>query len=261
MGVPLVELDGDVLTETSERLHRRIGERFPGSGLERRGAELTELIVRLRARAVAITEPIWWIRWLYAALALIVTIGVAAAPIEVSEPIEMSLVGWVQFVQAAVNDLILAGAGLAFLSTLDTRIKRGRALKELHEIRSFAHVIDMMQLTKDPQRLASTAGRNTASSPKSTMDAYDLGRYLDYCSELLSLSAKGAAMIAQRFDDPAVLAAVNEIETLTSGLSRKIWQKLMVLMATNPEAAPTSALRPPARSEPPDADGLPPVLT
>ena len=68
------------------------------------------------------------------------------------------------------------------------------------------------------------------------MGSFELGRYLDYCSELLSLSAKGAAVIAQRFDDPPVLAAVNEIEALTSGLSRKIWQKLMILDARTARA-------------------------
>ena len=31
------------------------------------------------------------------------------------------------------------------------------------------------------------------------------------------------------------LAAVNEVEELTTGLSRKIWQKLMILYAMGPE--------------------------
>jgi hypothetical protein len=33
----------------------------------------------------------------------------------------------------------------------------------------------------------------------------------------------------QNFDDSVTLAAVNEIENLTAGLSRKIWQKIMIL--------------------------------
>ena len=32
----------------------------------------------------------------------------------------------------------------------------------------------------------------------------------------------------QDFDDPVTLAAVNEIEILTNGLARKIWQKIMI---------------------------------
>lgn len=33
----------------------------------------------------------------------------------------------------------------------------------------------------------------------------------------------------QELDDAVALAAVNEVESLTTGLSRKIWQKLMIL--------------------------------
>jgi hypothetical protein len=31
------------------------------------------------------------------------------------------------------------------------------------------------------------------------------------------------------FDDPVALAAVNEVEELTTGLSRKIWQKIIII--------------------------------
>jgi len=56
-----------------------------------------------------------------------------------------------------------------------------------------------------------------------------LSRYLDYCSEMLSLTGKIAALYVQTYDDGVALAAVNEVEGLTTGLSRKIWQKLMIL--------------------------------
>lgn len=54
-------------------------------------------------------------------------------------------------------------------------------------------------------------------------------RYLDYSSEMLSLAGKVAALYAQGFSDPVALSAVNEVENLTTGLSRKIWQKIMIL--------------------------------
>ena len=69
------------------------------------------------------------------------------------------------------------------------------------------------------------------------MTRFELGRYLDYCSELLSLVSKIAALYVQRFDDEVVLGAVNEVETLTNGLSRKIWQKIMILDTTTGENA------------------------
>jgi hypothetical protein len=249
--MPLVELDADVLEATVQLLRDRISERFPGSGLSRRGDDLLEIIAQIRQRVAEIARPIWWIRALYALVGVIVFIGLAAVPIELPNAGVRDVFDWVQIVESAVNDIVLLGAGLVFVSTVETRLKRRRALRELHEIRSFAHVIDMMQLTKDPHRVLGYEGRVTTSSPHETLSAFELGRYLDYCSELLALSAKGAAVVAQHFDDPAVLAAVNEIEALTTGLSRKIWQKLVVLMSSDPDIPATPLLGPAAAAPAP----------
>jgi hypothetical protein len=113
---------------------------------------------------------------------------------------------------------------------LERRIKRTRALEALHELRVIAHVIDMHQLQKDPDRAAARVP-DTSASPKDQLTPGELARYLDYCSELLSLTGKVAALYMQEMTDSATLAAANEIEALTSGLSRKIWQKLMILHA------------------------------
>jgi hypothetical protein len=124
--------------------------------------------------------------------------------------------------------LFYLGAVILFLFTVEGRIKRRRALRFLRELRALAHIVDMHQLTKDPDRLL-THGQNTPSSPAREMTRFELGRYLDYCSEMLSLISKIAALYIQNFDDPVVLAAVDEVEALTTGLSRKIWQKIMIL--------------------------------
>jgi hypothetical protein len=115
-----------------------------------------------------------------------------------------------------------------FLLTLESRIKRRRALGSLHQLRSVVHIVDMHQLTKDPERLMSPQP-DTTSSPERSMSAPELGRYLDYCSEMLSLTSKIAASFVQSFNDPIVLSTVNEIETLATGLSGKIWQKITLL--------------------------------
>jgi hypothetical protein len=117
-----------------------------------------------------------------------------------------------------------------FLVTIEARVKRRRALRAIHELRAIAHVIDMHQLTKDPEWVLQR-GRESVIVPRRAMSLFELSRYLDYCSEALSLTGKVAAVYVQRFDDPVALAAVNEVETLTTGLSRKIWQKLSVLYA------------------------------
>ncbi|HQH27140.1 MAG TPA: hypothetical protein PLP17_07065, partial [Oligoflexia bacterium] len=83
---------------------------------------------------------------------------------------------------------------------------------------------------KDPEGLLNR-GPATLSSPTAhrMMTPFELGRYLDYCTELLSLCGKIAVLYVQNFSDPLAVAAVNEIETLTTDLSRKIWQKLVIL--------------------------------
>ena len=130
-----------------------------------------------------------------------------------------------------LQDVVYISVALAFLVTAESRIKRRRALNFIRELRALAHVVDMHQLTKDPDRLLH--GTDTASSPQRMRSRDDLGRYLDYCSEMLSLTSKLAALYAARLPDPVVLQAVDEVEALTTGLSRKIWQKIMIL-----EAAP-----------------------
>jgi hypothetical protein len=69
----------------------------------------------------------------------------------------------------------------------------------------------------------------TASSPVRTLSRAELVRYLDYCSEMLALISKLAALFPQPLQDPIVLDSVNDIETLTADLSRKIWQKITIL--------------------------------
>ena len=119
------------------------------------------------------------------------------------------------------------GLAIFFLVTIESRLKRRRALAAMHELRVIAHLIDMHQLTKDPEQLL--AGETTASSPQRSMSSFELGRYLDYCSEMLALIGKLAAVYVQHFDDAVVLEAANEIEDLTTGLSHKIWQKITLI--------------------------------
>lgn len=69
----------------------------------------------------------------------------------------------VQISEAGINDIVLIGAAIFFLVSVEIRIKRSRALEALHELRTIAHVIDMHQLTKDPTLL--NKGIIVTSSP------------------------------------------------------------------------------------------------
>ncbi len=69
---------------------------------------------------------------------------------------------------------------------------------------------------------------------------------------MLSLIGKLAALYAQSIPDSVVMQAVNDIETLTNGLSRSIWQKIMILdddLHRNPSASPDEPLSSPATAE------------
>lgn len=119
---------------------------------------------------------------------------------------------------------------MLFLLTAPSRVRRRRSLAALHELRSLAHVIDMHQLAKDPHRLRPEVAP-TDATPHDDLSKGDMGRYLEYCSELLALVGKAAALQAQESADPVVLDGVAEIESLTVGMSRKIWQKISMLSA------------------------------
>jgi hypothetical protein len=125
-----------------------------------------------------------------------------------------------------VNDLVFLGFAVAFLASLETRLKRRIALAGLNELRSIAHIIDMHQLSKDPEYAVERFGKSAHPNAKRSGD---LARYLDYCSEMLAITSKLAALHIQSFSDTVVLDSVNGIQALTIGLSGKIWQKIMIL--------------------------------
>ena len=110
----------------------------------------------------------------------------------------------VQGIEASINTMLLAVLGLLALIRAEERIKRKRVFRELHGLRSLIHVIDMHQLTKDPNVL-SAGYKPTAKSPPRITDRFELARYLDYCSEMLSITGKVAALFAQSVNDEVVI--------------------------------------------------------
>lgn len=241
------KLKPEEIVNTIAKLRERIIDRFPESGL---GGVCEELLVvgkNAQKRSDWIARPVRWLRWLVFLICLSILIaslaslylvfsevGDAEAITEMAnnEVKKLGLTEFVTVLEAALNDVVLIGAAIFFLLSLETRYKRTRALKAIHELRSIAHIIDMHQLTKDPHRIRSKQLFKSNVSPKFTMTPFLLRRYLDYCSEMLSLTGKIGALYVQRFDDGVALASASELETLTTGLSRKIWQKILILDST-----------------------------
>jgi hypothetical protein len=222
-------LDAGAILATCERLSARIDERFPGAGLSKVGRELLDLSRESGQRIDSIRRPIWPIRiGVGIVLAFIATIAIGVVAFASKPETRIELFSLLQIAETAINDVVFLGVAIFFLLTIEARIKRRRALQALHQLRCIAHVIDMHQLTKDPEQLLS-GGNRTASSPQRTLSRFELARYLDYCTELLSIVSKIAALHLQYLEDALVLEAVNDIQNLTSGLSSKIWQKIMII--------------------------------
>ncbi|MEZ4423878.1 MAG: hypothetical protein R3E98_10730 [Gemmatimonadota bacterium] len=227
-------LDVQHILTTIHLLEQRIRERFPGAGLADVCGTLERLGTKARDAQEWLRRPNYALRTLTGALIVLIVAGLLVTVYGLSFPEEP--IAWNEFVQAleaGINDVVLVGLGIYFLTSLERRLKRRRVLLAIHELRSLAHIVDMHQLTKDPahgRRIVS----DTASSPTRTLQPADLARYLDYCSEMLSLTGKVAALYIQSLQDDVVLAAVNEVEALTTGLSGKIWQKLVILESWRP---------------------------
>lgn len=222
-------LQPDKIIDTIVLLERRIGERFPASGLQNIAKELLRLSQESAERAAKIRQPNVLLRLLIAALLLFMAgvVFMFARYLRIDGEI-FGFENFVQSLDASLESIVFIGAAVIFVFTLELRIKRKRLLDAVHELRALAHIVDMHQLTKDPERTV-TPDESTPSSPKRTMTLFELSRYLDYCSELLSLISKLGAVYVQNFPDPVAVEAVDQLSTLTNGLTRNIWQKIMIL--------------------------------
>jgi hypothetical protein len=235
-------LEADAVLATAQRLQGRIAARFPDRNLGKVAGQLVAVASDVE-RAAARTLPIRVLR--VAGMALIGVLVALSAASVVAVMLELaasrgSTLAWLSAAETIINDIVYVGIAVVFLWLLPAHLERRRVLGELHRLRSLAHVIDMHQLTKDPERFAE-AYRPTSRSIEVGLSPIAMANYLDYCSELLSLVAKTAAVYAERSTDPAVLATISDIENLTNGMSRKIWQKLGLLPGVGMDGATVSA--------------------
>lgn len=217
-------LDADHIVATVEVLQQRIQSRFPSSGLSRVVAELLQVSRETVARTEWIQRPHLPIRVGAGMLCASIVLLIFRLLYHVRRVQFDDFTSAVQALEASISSVVFIGAAIVFLVSWENRIKRERALKAIHELRAMAHIVDMHQLTKDPESIL-----NPNPDAKRKMTPFDLNRYLDYCGDSLALISKIAALYVQEFQDSVLLAAVDEVEELTSGFSRKIWQKITML--------------------------------
>jgi hypothetical protein len=236
----------DKLLETVEQIRQRIAERFPDSGLSQVAAEIVQIAREALVRAEAIRQPNLWLR---AGLVLLVVIGAAGAVTYAQTrgdqaPLVQTVL---QFLDASKGSAAILAALAVFLVTLETRLKRRRAMQAIHELRAMAHIIDMHQLTKDPDRFGHPTRPIMVSGRQ--MDADAMSRYLHFSTELLAVVSKIGQLYVQDFPDATAQTAVDHFEGLATGLSSKIWQKLMILDRIRSDTGFPKAEDPPPATE------------
>ena len=227
--MPYRSLNPDLIVQTTARLSARMESRFGGRGLTLVSQELTKFAQEEVGRAKRISQP----RWLVRSMAYLFMLSGFAVIAYIVWTVKIDFQGQPSFdmfegVEAFINLLILLSAGIWFLLNLETRMKRHDVLERINQLRSIAHVIDMHQLSKDPMSDLHI-GAKSESVPESDLHGYELVRYLDYCADLLAITGKLASIYLEYIEDPVVIASVNDFESLTGELSRKIWQKVTVL--------------------------------
>lgn len=224
----LEKLEPAPVIETARRLRDRVGARFPGRGIQRVAQELASLTeqvadtsadTRRRSRLVRAGS-----RGLIAVVVLVALVAFGFAVEAAFTEAPDNGLDWLPLIESAVNDLVFVAIAVVVLHSVPERVQRTDLLAKLHRLRSLAHIIDMHQLTKEPESL-----RDAFEDADGDLTPEQVEYYLEYCTELLSLVAKAAALCAEESQDDVVLNTVSTIETLTMGMSRKVWQKITVL--------------------------------
>lgn len=227
-------LNSEQLVLSLSKLDARIRDRFPNAGLARVCQDLIVITRDNSARAARIGRRDGWLWFaVFAVMAACIAgfsylgwLVVASNFVNLSKP--DNVYNFIQGVDAFIHVFFVIGGLLFFLVSMEDRMKRRRALSAINELRSFIHVVDMHQLTKEPAS-SLAGGAPTPNSPKRTLTPFELARYLDYCSEMLALIAKVAALYAQALPDPVIVDAVSDLERLASNLSQKIWSKITLV--------------------------------
>ena len=226
-------LESQYVADTVGRLEARIRARFPERRLGDVARDLHSTVPQIHDGFERSKERRGHVRLFSRVTSVLILVGtVGALVVALWDPLTEgtdSSFDWATIVESTVNDVVFASIAVFFLWAMPERLERRTLLDLLHRLRSLAHVVDMHQLDKDPEQARPDYHPTSVSPERRIMNAEELHHYFDYCSELVSLIAKTAALCAERTSDPVVLGTVSEIETLAAQMSQKIWQKISLL--------------------------------
>jgi hypothetical protein len=213
-------LDPNKLITTSAALAAWIDKDFNQAHLARVAANVHRLTQEAVVRAQRIRRPIWPLRLGIWGLVLAFVAGA------VHQLVTHRLDEILHFLDQTKGMALYLGAFLLGFITLEVRLKRRRALQAVNELRAVAHIVDMHQLAKDQ-----AIEEFRESSTPAQMETY-----LHACIALLALLSKIGQLYVEHFPDAVATQSVNEFELITTGLSNKIWMKILSLK--RPEVTP-----------------------
>jgi hypothetical protein len=209
-------LDPEKLIKTSADLEQWITKEFHEAHLAVVAREVHAFAQEAVAKAERIRQPIWPLRlgiW---------TVVVLTALGAIHGVVTHELADVLKFLDTTKGAAVYLSVFGAIFIGLEIRWKRYRALKAVAEIRALAHIVDMHQLAKDPP----------IEQFRQNGQQVKVEEYLHACTALLALLSKVAQFYVENFPDPAATNAVNDFEMITTGLSNKIWMKILSMKKT-----------------------------
>lgn len=223
------------LADAAASLESRIRARFPTSSLLNNASWLRVLVGNAPSETRAYQRRFMALRLVFVVIALAIAGGLIFAVYQLNLNYKpASLVDLAQLVESGINDVIFLSIGAFFLFRIEPWIKRRRMLLFLGRLRDLVHVTQLLQMHKDPERVVRPDDRSTEVTPELGAigtSAFLMGKYLDYCLDMLTLISAVAAFVGRDVTDKQLRDGVWEIEELCSTISAKISNKTLMLFS------------------------------
>lgn len=218
------------LADTCIALADRIHRAFPDRGIDRHAQWFADYVPRVLDDGRRAIEAPAWLRYVSDIGGVVaVTLLVATSFLCVRRVGDIdNLPTYLSSLDAFFTVLAATIAGGLTMRSIRHREEQNRALRELNKLRSFAHVTDMLQVSKCPTRLL-YGDASTADDAGDESDVRRMSEYLAYGAELQSLTGKVAAVYGDWISDAVVHAAIDNIERLCADLESKSLQKVLLL--------------------------------
>ena len=121
-----------LISETVDRLSRRIKERSPKAGLSEVCNHLAVIANDASCQAADISQPIIAVRVVVGLLIGLIGLGLVATVTTLESPAaQLDFLSFVLVLESDIKDVVLISIGVYLLVSLERRIKKVRALKAI----------------------------------------------------------------------------------------------------------------------------------